>query len=300
MADWQTKRVLVTGGAGFLGSHLCDRLIADGAEVLCVDNFFTGRRSNVAHLLEHPRFELMRHDVTFPLYVEVDEIYNLAKKYSLDIYEDAAQALGSKFKEKFAGTFGIASAISLYPAKILGTLGDGGAVLTNDKKVYENLLLLRDHGRDPKTGEVVSWGFNSRLDNLQAAFLNYFIKDYENVIDRRRFLASLYDEALSSIEEVQIPPGPQNGDHFDVFQNYEVRVQKRDELKNYLAKKGIGTLVQWGGKAIHHFKSLKFNQKLPVTDKIFSELLMLPLNMFVSDDDVKYIVEEVKKFYKKK
>jgi len=78
MAEWQTKRVLVTGGAGFLGSHLCDRLIADGAEVLCVDNFFTGRRSNVAHLLEHPRFELMRHDVTFPLYVEVDEIYNLA------------------------------------------------------------------------------------------------------------------------------------------------------------------------------------------------------------------------------
>ena len=78
MADWQTKRVLVTGGAGFLGSHLCDRLNADGAEVLCVDNFFTGRRSNVAHLLDHPRFELMRHDVTFPLYVEVDEIYNLA------------------------------------------------------------------------------------------------------------------------------------------------------------------------------------------------------------------------------
>lgn len=230
----------------------------------------------------------------------MDEIYNLAKKYSLDIYEDAAQALGSKFKGKFAGTFGIASAISLYPAKILGTLGDGGAVLTNDKKVYENLLLLRDHGRDPKTGEVVSWGFNSRLDNLQAAFLNYFIKDYENVIDRRRFLASLYDKALSSIEEVQIPPGPQNGDHFDVFQNYEVRVQRRDELKNYLAKKGIGTLVQWGGKAIHHFKSLKFNQKLPVTDKIFSELLMLPLNMFVSDDDIKYIVEEIKKFYKKK
>ncbi|MDD5364267.1 MAG: SDR family oxidoreductase [Gallionellaceae bacterium] len=70
--------ILVTGGAGFLGSHLCDRLIADGAEVLCVDNFFTGSRQNVAHLLEHPKFELLRHDVTFPLYVEVDQIYNLA------------------------------------------------------------------------------------------------------------------------------------------------------------------------------------------------------------------------------
>lgn len=72
------KRILVTGGAGFIGSHLCERLIAQGAEVLCADNFFTGTRTNVAHLIGHPMFELMRHDVTFPLYVEVDEIYNLA------------------------------------------------------------------------------------------------------------------------------------------------------------------------------------------------------------------------------
>jgi len=72
------KRVLVTGGAGFLGSHLCERLIADGHDVLCVDNFYTGRRANVAHLLDHPNFEILRHDITFPLYVEVDEIYNLA------------------------------------------------------------------------------------------------------------------------------------------------------------------------------------------------------------------------------
>ena len=72
------KRILVTGGAGFLGSHLCEKLLGHGHEILCVDNFFTGRRANVAHLLDHPRFELMRHDVTFPLYVEVDEIYNLA------------------------------------------------------------------------------------------------------------------------------------------------------------------------------------------------------------------------------
>ncbi len=72
------QRVLVTGGAGFLGSHLCDRLIAGGHDVLCVDNFFTGSKENVAHLLDNPRFELMRHDVTFPLYIEVDQIFNLA------------------------------------------------------------------------------------------------------------------------------------------------------------------------------------------------------------------------------
>ncbi len=73
-----TKRILVTGGAGFLGSHLCERLVEAGEEVICVDNFFTGDKRNIAHLLGRANFELMRHDVTFPLYMEVDEIYNLA------------------------------------------------------------------------------------------------------------------------------------------------------------------------------------------------------------------------------
>jgi UDP-glucuronate decarboxylase len=78
MRSDRLKRVLVTGGAGFLGSHLCDRLIESGHEVLCADNFYTGSKSNLYQLLDHPRFDLVRHDVTFPLYVEVDEIYNLA------------------------------------------------------------------------------------------------------------------------------------------------------------------------------------------------------------------------------
>ncbi len=78
MKDNNCKRILVTGGAGFLGSHLCDRLVSAGHDVLCVDNFYTGSKDNIAHLLDQPNFELMRHDVTFPLYVEVDEIYNLA------------------------------------------------------------------------------------------------------------------------------------------------------------------------------------------------------------------------------
>jgi UDP-glucuronate decarboxylase len=78
MKNLYAKRILITGGAGFLGSHLCEKLLSAGHEVICVDNFYTGRRSNVAHLISNPYFEIMRHDITFPLYAEVDEIYNLA------------------------------------------------------------------------------------------------------------------------------------------------------------------------------------------------------------------------------
>ena len=78
MKNYSNKRILITGGAGFLGSHLCERLLHDGHEIVCVDNFYTGRKSNIGHLIGHPFFEVMRHDITFPLYIEVDEIYNLA------------------------------------------------------------------------------------------------------------------------------------------------------------------------------------------------------------------------------
>lgn len=92
------KRILVTGGAGFLGSHLCDKLLSEGSEVLCVDNFYTGRRENIKHLLDNPDFELLRHDVTMPLYVEVDEIFNLASPASPIHYQkDPVQTTKTNF-----------------------------------------------------------------------------------------------------------------------------------------------------------------------------------------------------------
>ena len=201
---------------------------------------------------------------------DMDRIKNLAEKYSLDIYEDAAQALGSKFKGKSAGTFGIASAISLYPAKLLGCLGDGGIVLTDDDQVYKKLCLLRDHGRDPETGEVSAWGLNTRLDNLQAAFLNFLFSDYANVINRRRYVASLYDAGLSlQLKSFKLPIPPNEGEHFDVFQNYEIQALQRDELKAFMQKRGIGSLVQWSGKAVHQFDKLRFSEVLPKTDDLF-------------------------------
>lgn len=228
---------------------------------------------------------------------DMDKISAIAEANSLEIFEDAAQALGSQFKGKFAGTFGKASAISLYPAKILGCFGDGGIVLTQDEEIYNKLLLLRDHGRDVKTGDVVSWGMNSRLDNLQAAILNFFFESYDSVVERRRELASMYDEGLKDLEEVVLPAPPNEGDHFDVFQNYEIRVQNRDELKSYLSDAGIGTLIQWSGKAIHQFSNLDLDYELPFTDKLFEDILMLPMNYFLKDQEIDYIVNSVKSFY---
>ena len=228
---------------------------------------------------------------------DMDKIIDIAKEYSLQIYEDSAQALGAKYKEQCAGSFGLGGCISFYPAKTLGCFGDGGLVLTNDEDIYHKIKLMRDHGRG-EDGNVSIWGFNSRLDNLQAAILNIFFQDYDKTVDRRRHVASLYHKNLNSLNGIILPPPPDNnGDHFDIFQNYEIEAVRRDKLKEYLSTNGVGTLIQWGGKAVHEFRDLGFNQALPFTEKLMRNSLMLPLNMTITDEEVNYVCHKVQSFY---
>ena len=228
----------------------------------------------------------------------MDDLSKIVDEHNLMMVEDAAQALGSRFKGKHAGTFGHASAISFFPAKVLGCLGDGGGIIINDSSLYSRIYELHDHGRDAQ-GVVQSWGRNSRLDNLQAAILNWKLKTYPSVIERRREIASLYHTLLSSIEQLILPPPPSTtDDHFDVFQNYEIQAENRDLLKEYLSSKSIGTLIQWGGKALHQFEKLDFGTyQLPRTDLYFQKTIMLPMNMFISDTDVHYVAESIANFY---
>ena len=157
---------------------------------------------------------------------------------------------------------------------------------------------LHDHGRDTE-GQIKSWGRNSRLDNLQAAILNKKFEQYDEVIKRRREIASIYQENLSGLEQLQLPPAPSNSsEHFDVFQNYELQADNRDQLREHLSNNGIGTIIQWGGKAVHQWEGLGFNLKLPKVEKFFTKCLMLPMNIFVSDDDILYICDSIKSFYK--
>ena len=228
---------------------------------------------------------------------DMDAIMKIANKHKLAVIEDSAQALGSKFRGKHAGTFGDAGSFSFFPAKVLGALGDGGGVITNRKDLYEKIFQLHDHGRDTE-GNIRSWGRNSRLDNLQAAILNKKFEKYDSVINRRRKIASMYQEQLQELEQLQLPPAPvENGDHFDVYQNYELQADQRDALKTHLAAQGIGTLIQWGGKGVHQWDGLGFNQKLPKVERFFERCIMLPMNMFISDDDVEYVCNSIKGFY---
>ena len=172
-------------------------------------------------------------------------------------------------------------------------------MVTNNSDIYQKVFQLHDHGRDTQ-GEVKSWGRNSRLDNLQAAILSKNFQKHDLVIKRRREIASIYNDELKGLEELTLPPGPiENADNFDVYQNYELQANNREHLRQEISNKGIGTIIQWGGKAIHQWEVLGFNIKLPKTERFFERCFMLPINMFVSDEDIYYICETIKNFYRR-
>lgn len=229
----------------------------------------------------------------------MDAIQAVADKHGLFIVEDAAQALGSQFKGKCAGTFGAAGTFSFYPAKVLGCLGDGGGVVTNDDRVADRICMLRDHGR-LHDAEIRTWGMNSRLDNLQAALLDFQLRTYESTMQRRREIAAMYEERLGDLPEVVLPPGPSDDpNHYDVYQNYEIEAERRDDLREFLKANGIGTIIQWSGKAVHQWPGLGFDVHLPKTEVFFTRCMMLPMNMVLSNEDVEYICSKILAFYGK-
>jgi dTDP-4-amino-4,6-dideoxygalactose transaminase len=231
----------------------------------------------------------------------MDAINKIATKHGLIIIEDSCQALGAKYKNQFAGTFGLTGTFSFFPAKTLGCFGDGGAVVTNSDKVAAKIRIIRDHGRDPVDGKVKIFGFNSRLDNLQAAVLGLKLKYYDEDVDRRRQIATLYHLHLCAIEQILLPPAPDSEvDHFDVFQNYEIEAQDRDELREFLSQAGIGTILQWGGYTIHQYLELNLNSDLKYTEEMTKKFMLLPLHAMLSDEDVVYICKKINEFYDSK
>jgi dTDP-4-amino-4,6-dideoxygalactose transaminase len=227
-----------------------------------------------------------------------EKIMEIAQKYNLVIIEDSAQALGAKFKEKKAGSWGLTGNFSFYPAKILGCFGDGGAVTTNDFEIVEKIRLFRDHCQKTKT-EIICYGWNSRLDNLQAAVLNIKLKYLPKWIERRREIAKIYNNGLAGIQGIKLPPAPDSDEsHFDVYQNYVLKVEKRDELFQFLKKEGVETLIK-DPVPNHWQKGLNLDSfHLPKTERFAKEVVSLPMYPELTDEQVEYVINCVKEFYK--
>lgn len=233
---------------------------------------------------------------------DMKRLMAIASKYGLVVIEDAAQAVEASFDGRKAGTFGLAGCFSLYPMKILGATGDGGFVATNDEALAEAVSQLRDLGQRRATGDVLHYGFSSRLDNIQAAILSVKLKYLPQWIARRREVAALYHQGLSHLQELKLPPPPQaQGRFFDVFQNYVIRTKERDRLVAYLGKCGIETLTSWYlSKPLHHHEALNLRHfRLPRTEQFAKECLSLPLNSEISDEQVAYVVDSVVSFYER-
>lgn len=228
---------------------------------------------------------------------DMEKIMKIAKEYDLSIIEDAAQSLGASFRGKKAGSFGATGCFSFYPAKILGSSGDAGALTTNSSKIAEKARLLRDHGQKTKT-DIMCFGWNSRLDNLQAAILNVKFKYLNKWIKRRREIARIYNDGLCHTIGLKLPPPPGSDPRFfDVFQNYVLRAQKRDKLFEFLKEKGVETLIK-DPIPNHWHKGLSlFHFKLPYTEQLAKEVISLPLYPELTDEQAYHVIECVKKFY---
>ncbi|HSS60642.1 MAG TPA: DegT/DnrJ/EryC1/StrS family aminotransferase [Candidatus Limnocylindrales bacterium] len=228
--------------------------------------------------------------------VQMDRLMEIARSHELMVIEDTAQALGGAYLGVRGGAWGVAGAFSFYPAKLLGAYGDAGAVVTSDDQIAKRLRELRDHGRISKTG-FSGWGWNCRLDNLQAAVLDLKLRKVPQWINERRRLAAIYDEELADVGAVKRPPGPDGGPFFDIYQNYVIEADRRDELAGHLAQKGIETLVSPGPIPNHKQPVGLDHFHLPRTEELCARVLSLPLNNELDESQVLEVAGAIKDFY---
>jgi dTDP-4-amino-4,6-dideoxygalactose transaminase len=228
--------------------------------------------------------------------VQMDRLMEIARAHDLLVIEDTAQALGGAYMGVRGGAWGLAGAFSFYPAKLLGAYGDAGAVVTSDAGLAERLRELRDHGRISKTG-FSGWGWNCRLDNLQAAILDLKLKKVPEWIGQRRRLAAIYDEELADVSAVKRPPAPDGGPYFDIYQNYVIEAERRDQLHDHLTASGIETLISPGPVPNHKQPVGLDHFNLPRTEELCATVLSLPLNNELDEEQVLEVAGAIKDFY---
>ena len=234
--------------------------------------------------------------------VDMASVTALGKSYNLKIIEDCAQSLGTKYKDSKVGSLGDAGCLSFFPSKVLGAYGDGGMVVTNNPEINEKVTMLRNHGAKQKYYHLVP-GFNSRLDELQAAILRVKLKYLDKWIDLRQQKASLYSRLFGQMNSIKPPYVLPNTRH--VFNYYTIRLQgskfNRDKLQKHLVNHGIATAIYYP-ISLHLqqiYKALGYQPgDFPESEKAQEEVLSLPIYPELGDSELREIVRAFENYGK--
>jgi dTDP-4-amino-4,6-dideoxygalactose transaminase len=247
-----------------------------------------------------PRTRAMLPVHLYGLLADIDPLLMLADKYNLKVIEDSAQAHGALYKGRMSGSLGHAAGFSFYPGKNLGALGDAGAVVTNDDKLAEKVRILRNYGSKVKYCNDVK-GYNSRLDEMQAAFLRVKLKHLDEWNTRRRVIASVYLSSLADLHGVALPFVPDWAS--PIWHILPIRHPNRDDIKEYLKSKGVDTLIHY--PVPPHLSGAYVDLGVPkgafpIAETLASTELSLPIGPHLSLDDVGYIVNVIQEYIMKR
>ncbi len=227
---------------------------------------------------------------------KINDILSIAKKNNIHVIEDSAQSVGAKFKNKTSGSFGITGCFSLHPLKNLHVHGDGGILTTNNKKIYEFILKLRNHGLKNRD-ECEFWGYNSRLDNIQAAIARIKLKNLKHINDRFRKIARVYNKAFENYFEVP----EDDPDRKSIYHRYIIKYNKRNNLKKFLLSKGIETKINYP-IPLHlqqASKKMKVNREnLRKTEYLSKRILSLPIYYELTDNQINYVIKSINSYFK--
>ncbi|MGV8148981.1 MAG: DegT/DnrJ/EryC1/StrS family aminotransferase [Alkaliphilus sp.] len=223
------------------------------------------------------------------------KIKEIADKHNLYLIEDCAQSHGAKFEDKTTGSWGDIGCFSFYPTKNIGAFGDAGAIVTNNKAIYEKMKMLRNYGSKVKYENEIL-GVNSRLDEIQAALLSVKLSHYNELRREREDIAKAYLKGIKN-ENIGLPMIRNNSEH--VWHLFVIRTDNRDSLQKYLGEKGIGTQIHYPipphlSKAYNHL-GYKLND-FPITEKYASTCLSLPLFEGMTEEEIKHVIETVNEF----
>lgn len=326
----KTSRGLEADLCGYLGRRHClavssgtDALmlalqglgIGPGDEVITPPNSFVASTASIANIGATPVFadvgadhnlsaEAIEAAITphtraiMPVHLfgrccDMDAIMDVAQRHGLAVIEDAAQAIGARFRGRLAGSFGDVGCFSGHPLKVVNAAGDAGWIATDDEEVYERIRLQRGQGlKDRDT--VAVWGRVARMDTLQSEILRFRLRSVDNQIARRRANAARYIRALRHHRQLGLPlTGPER---LDTYNTFVIMCEERDALQAFLIARGIDARVHYP-RPIHLQPAAAGLAcragSMPVTERLTSRTLSLPSHPYLSNDDIDYVVESI-------